>query len=295
MRVRALVLVLLVFVGRSNLAGAVTVVDPGVGTLQAAIDAASPGDALLLDDGTYVGPVVVDKPLRITCIGVCEIDANCEAPIALDIASDRVLIRSVDPRGVLSVMHGTDTQIRIANHTKVELRTRIGALKTFLDSCGTERVGIEVSGTSSKVKLLDVRTLFLQGPGLLLSGLAPRAGVKVVFFGGTENGAGIVVENSAVGSKRGASGITIDKATLVDNDVGIQVVGTDGLRVTRANFVTSVDHPGLIGITLDASSNRNVLSKSDWNDRSGTGTSEIDAGTGNCGFANDGFGFASCH
>ena len=152
-----------------------------------------------------------------------------------------------------------------------------------------------MSGTSSKIKILDARARFLQGPGLLLSGLSPRPGVKVTFFWGTENDAGIMVENSAVGSKRGGSGISIDKATLVDNDVGIRVVGTDGLSVKRANIAVSVDHLGLVGITLDASSNRNVVSKSDWNDRSHTGTSVTDAGTGNCGFANDGFGLASCH
>jgi nitrous oxidase accessory protein len=47
-------------------AGAATVlVPPGTGTLQSAVDAAAPGDTLQLDPGTYAGPVVVTKALRI--------------------------------------------------------------------------------------------------------------------------------------------------------------------------------------------------------------------------------------
>lgn len=295
MRIRPVLFALLAAIGSSSPTSAATMVDPGVGTLQAAIDAAAPGDALLLGAGTYVGPVVIDKPLRITCVGECYIDANCEAPIALDIASDRVLVRSAAPDGVLQIHRGTHTQIRIANHSKVDLRSRVSAVKLFLNSCGTEQVGIEVSGTSSKVKLLGVRAFNHLGAGLLLSGLAPRPGVKVGSFVGTENAAGIAVENSAVGSKRGASGILIDDALLVDNDIGIRVAGSDGLRVKRTLIVANADHPGLVGITLDAGSNRNVVAKSDWNDRSGTGTSIVDAGTANCGLSNVGFTLASCN
>jgi nitrous oxidase accessory protein NosD len=294
MRIRTLPLVMVLVVASRMPAGAGTVVDPGVGTLQAAIDAAAPGDSLLLNGGTYVGPVVVSKPLRITCLGECMIDANCEAPVALDIAADGVRLRSKDKTGVLQVFRGTHTQIRIANRRKIELRTHVVATKLFLSSCGTEQVGIEVSGTSSKVKLLDVRAIFLEGPGLLLSGLAPRSGVKVSRFIGTDNGVGIAVENSAVGAGLGKSGIDVDRAVLVDNDVAIRVVGSDGLRVKRALVVANEDRIGLIGISLDAASNRALVLKSDWNDRSGTGDAYVDAGTGTCGKNNDGFDVPAC-
>ncbi len=288
------VLATLVVLGGSVPATAGIAVPPGTGTLQAAIDAAAPGANLVLGDGTYVGPVVVNKPLRITCVGGCYIDADCAAPIALDIAADGVLIRSAGNSGVLTVDRGTHTQIRIADHRKVELRTRIGAIKLFLGSCGTEQNGIEVSGTSSKVKLVDVRAFLNPGVGLLLSGLAARPAVKVSLFYGTENGTGIAVENSAVGAGLGRSGIDVDRATLVDDGVGIRVVGSDGLRVKRTLVVESADHAGLVGISLDAGSNRALVLHSDWVDHSGTGDAYVDAGTGSCGRRNAGFDLPTC-
>jgi nitrous oxidase accessory protein NosD len=72
---------------------AVVVVPPGTGTLQAAIDAGAPGTTLLLD-GVYVGPVVIDEALRITCTTSCAIHAQCQADVAVDIAADGVLLRA---------------------------------------------------------------------------------------------------------------------------------------------------------------------------------------------------------
>ena len=41
-------------------------VAPGAGTLATAIAGAAPGDVLLLDEGAYVGPLTIDRPLTIT-------------------------------------------------------------------------------------------------------------------------------------------------------------------------------------------------------------------------------------
>ena len=51
--------------------------------------------------------------------------------------------------------------------------------------------------------------------------IPPRPPVKLGLNFGLGNAAGIEVENSAVGSELGKSGIDIDKATLIDNGVGI--------------------------------------------------------------------------
>jgi nitrous oxidase accessory protein NosD len=76
-------------------AAGVIAVLPGIGTLQAAIDTASPGDELRLADGIYTGAVVIDKSLEINCDGatnLCIIDALCAAPIAVDVSADDVTI-----------------------------------------------------------------------------------------------------------------------------------------------------------------------------------------------------------
>lgn len=278
-----------------TLALAVTVVPPGTGTLQAAIDAATPGAVLLMTGGDYVGPVVVDKPLAIVCATTCMIDANCEAPVALDIASDRVVVRALGKTdSSIQAIRGTDTQIRIANHSKVDLRRTYG-FKLAFNSCGTEQVGIEVSGTSSKVRLREAVGPNNPRAGVLLSGLSAHSNVQVTRASTADNGVGVLVENCATGSARGKARITIDKSTFVDNAVGIAVVGSDGLRLAKNVFIANSQMVGPVGITLDASSDGTVVSKSRWEDRSGTGTSETDAGTGNCGIGNEGFGLASCN
>ena len=59
------VLVLLAILAPVVAAAATTEVPPGT-ALQTAIDAAAPGDTLILAPGLYPGAVVIDRPLRIT-------------------------------------------------------------------------------------------------------------------------------------------------------------------------------------------------------------------------------------
>lgn len=264
-----------------------TDVPAGVGTLQAAIDAASPGDHLVLAEGTYVGPVVVNKPLRLSCVGVfsCVIDANCEAPVALDIVADHV---RVQPRGKLasiSVVRGTATQIRIADHGNVELRGRIVASVPEESPCGTEQTAIEVSGASSNVKLVGALTYDSPEAGILLSGLAVGAKVQIKKCLGIENGAGIAIRHSASGAKPGAAGIVIDQATLVANDVAVDVVDSDGIRIKRATLRRGNETPPVAGISFDATSGGNRVANCD-SDPPPETLGFPDAGTNNCGSHN---------
>ena len=91
---------------------------------------AAPGTTLLLD-GVYVGPVVIDKALRITCTTNCGIDAACQADVAVDIVADGVLLRSERPAKQniveyrqIDVYRGKTTQIRIANRQIVDRSAR---------------------------------------------------------------------------------------------------------------------------------------------------------------------------
>jgi nitrous oxidase accessory protein NosD len=271
-----------------------TDVPAGVGTLQAAIDAASPGDHLVLTGGTYVGPVVVNKSLRVSCVGAvpCFIDANCEAPVALDVAADRVRVES---RGYvsLSVLRGATTQVRIADHHKVELRASIVATVPEESPCGTEQTGIEVSGTSSHVKVVGALSYDSPGAGILLSGLAAGANVKIKKRLSVDNGAGIAIQHSASGAKAGAAGIIIDQATLVGNGIGVDVVDSDGIRIKRSLLTRGDASPPLTGISFDATSDGNRVAKCT-SDSPPQPLVYSDTGTDNCGQHNQSVALTPC-
>ncbi len=67
---------MLLVLAASSVKAATTVVSPGAGTLQAAIDAATAGDTLSLTDGDFVGPVNIEKALTITA-------ANGASPVVV--------------------------------------------------------------------------------------------------------------------------------------------------------------------------------------------------------------------
>lgn len=274
---------------------ATTEVFPGAGTLQAAIAAASPGDQLLLHGGTYVGAVVVDKPLRLTCTGptACAVDGNCEAPVAFDIAADHVLVRTVGNSTNFDVSRGTSTQIRIANHQKVELRTRVNTFVPVQSPCGTEQNGIEVSGTSHHVKLTDTRGIFHPGAGLVLSGLGPKAQVQVRSYVGLDNGVGMSIIGCAPGAKAGGAGIVIDRTTISENDVGIQVVNSDGVRIKRSG-ISIGNHPApVVGLSFDGTSDNNRVTQCE-SQPSFMGITHPNDGTGNCGHLNTYIDLPAC-
>jgi nitrous oxidase accessory protein NosD len=260
-----------------------TDVPAGVGTLQAAIDAASPGDHLVLSDGTYVGPVVVNKPLRLSCVGPysCVIDANCEAPVALDIAADHVRVQSRGKFASFSVLRGATTQIRIADHRNVELR-RIVASVPEESPCGTEQTAIEVSGASSNVKIVGALTYDSPEAGILLSGLAIGAKVQIKKSFGIESGAGIAIRHSASGAKPGAAEIVIDQAALVGNGIAVDVVDSDGIRIKRSTLRRGDASPPVTGISFDATSDGNRVVNCD-SDPPPQTLGFSDAGTDNCG------------
>ena len=70
-------------------------VPAGAATLQTAIAEASPGDVLILDPGTFSGPVVVDRPLVIDGKGKATIDGNYQGTV-LTITGDDVTLRALN-------------------------------------------------------------------------------------------------------------------------------------------------------------------------------------------------------
>jgi nitrous oxidase accessory protein len=73
-------------------------VTPGIGTLNAAIGAAAPGDVLQLEAGVYRGAVTIDRTLTLTGSPASVIDAGGEGRV-ITIAAPDVVVRGITVRG----------------------------------------------------------------------------------------------------------------------------------------------------------------------------------------------------
>jgi hypothetical protein len=115
-------------------------VQPGSGTLQAAIDAAAPGDTLRLQLGTYGGAITIDKSLRIIGVAGAIIGAGCADTIGVEVAADRVVLREVSVEG------GSYAAVDVSFRDRVTIQR----LSTF-QACGTTEYTTDVvdNGTSN--------------------------------------------------------------------------------------------------------------------------------------------------
>ena len=244
--------------------GAATIqVNPGPGALQAAIDAANPGDTLRVHAGTYSEAVSVTKALRIVGdgAGVVIVDGGCAAPAALAIEADGVFVRSIQ------VKRGTVFAIDVENRDRVTIRD----VQVF-EGCG-EEYGINVY-QSSRVRLLGNFAGGFADAGIYIGGIAADANVRALRNSTTGNVRGIIVEDSlppVIVTRNGVGDNTAD---------GILVHNSDGVRLLR-NIVYSNDGNGVV---LDATSDENLLRA---NQISGSGGLDVvDDGASNCWIAN---------
>lgn len=79
-------------------------VQPGAGSLQSAIAGAAPGDVLILAEGTYPGPVTVDRAITLDGQGLAVIDGGGKGTVVTVTGSDAVL------RGLVVRASGRDHQ-----------------------------------------------------------------------------------------------------------------------------------------------------------------------------------------
>ena len=261
-------------------AAAVIGVPPGIGTLQVAIDAASPGDELHLLGGIYTGAVVVDKSVGIYCYAVtnlCVIDAICTAPIVVDVGATDVTIASKN--GMIFIIGATATEMRIADSYNVKL-TNLQLGLAHLTPCGTEATGLEIAA-SDKVKAFNV----VSGHAAYIHDIAAGAHVTLgrltQFFNDDFSGAAVLIENSSgtVQILKGFYGTGSDGAD--PDEVIFQLTNSDGVRIKSSTLSTSGD-PGVVGILLDASSDKNRISRNRWVDDMNGAVPYVDNGTHNC-------------
>lgn len=284
---------------------------PGNGTLQAAINAASEGSRLTMHPGTYNGAVVVSKRLTIECLhtepndGGCLIDAQCLAPIAVDIAADKVNLKLSKKKisgaggGPLVVARGTSTGIRIDTRNIAKL-SRVQVLNSYAGvACGTEQAGLEISGTSYGIKVDEsyFPAEALAGVHVSGLGLGSKLQIKRMQTSVGPNRAGVLIENSGAGALLGKSGISVAESVfgiVGPNATGVRLVNSDGVRFLKnAMSVNPLPEFALVGYSLDAASDRNLFLKNTWFDPESDETPYADSGTGNCGKDN-GFSVPPC-
>ena len=121
------------------------------------------------------------------------------------------------------------------------------------------------------------------GAGLILNGLARKADIQLRLMQVSENTIGVLVENSAKGALLGLGGIEFTQGGVGNNSmVDIQLVNSDGMRITKTTLGTPQTGSGAVGIELDATSDANLIKLNTWYDPMMLNTAYIDNGTGNC-------------
>jgi len=279
-------LAILAFLSVSPVDAAFISVSPGPGTpVQDAINAAVPGDTILLAQGGYPEAVVVDKSLQLRGgggdihKGLTFINPGCNAPTALTIAADDVTVAG------LTMSSGTVSAISVQNSHRVRLKI-VGALAYGAGSglgCGTELYGVDVF-QSTDVKMSDgpiygsifglPGTMGFGVAGIYLHGLAPRSGINVLRYFSDGNVNGIVVENVT-----GPSAVRLHHDYISAHDTGILLINSSHVRV-EGSYVNDAAAPNPnVGIHLDATSSHNSIFL---NKISGYDSDVLDDGTNNC-------------
>ncbi len=119
MMLRALALVMLL---STPVRAAEVHVEPGAGTLAAAIAGATPGDVLLLSGGAYLGPVTIDRTLTLQGDGQATIDGQGQGTV-ITITGDDVVLTGLHVTGSGTVNQNIDAGIKIvkgADRARIE-------------------------------------------------------------------------------------------------------------------------------------------------------------------------------
>ncbi|MFN7026448.1 MAG: nitrous oxide reductase family maturation protein NosD [Pseudorhizobium sp.] len=138
----------------SPLAAAERAVAPGTGSLAAAIAGAATGDILKLSDGTYAGPVTIDRPLTIIGSREAVVDGEGRGSVVTISASD-VRLRGFTVTGSGRVNQDLDAGVKIlkgADRARVERLLVTGNMHGIDVHGGQDAVviGNEIIGTSSQ-------------------------------------------------------------------------------------------------------------------------------------------------
>jgi hypothetical protein len=266
---RALSLAALMTCWAAGAHAAMIVVPPGPGTpVQDAINAASPGDTILLR-GTYPECITIPKALKVRGTGPGDpsviLEATCATGPAIDIQADDVKLSK------LFLRNHAETGIGIVGRTNVRIRNVIIGSPPG----GNVAPVINVE-QSTRVTLRNVLITHFDGPirvgpvGIRIADVSSRAGIRVQGSGAGGFDTGLLVLNAADKS------VTFSNAWANGNNRGVVLTNTVGASIVRSRLSGNV----LGGIIVDGTSSGNRIVSNRIESTGGIDVS--DNGGGNC-------------
>ena len=170
----------------SPLTAAERAVAPGTGSLAAAIAGAAPGDVLVLADGVYAGPVVIDRPLTISGPRGAVVDGQGRGSVMTISAAD-VTLTGFTVTGSGRVNQDLDAGVKIlegADRARVEKLLVTGNMHGIDVHGGHDATvsGNEIIGTDSQRMNERGNGIYVwNSPGTLLENNAIRYGRDGIF------------------------------------------------------------------------------------------------------------------
>lgn len=187
-----LLVLLLGLVLASSLAAGERSVAPGAGSLATAIAEAAPGDVLTLTDGTYLGPVVIDRSLAITGPRGAVVDGQGSGSVVTITAPD-VQLTGFTVTGSGRVNQDLDAGVKIekgADRTRVEKLLVTGNMHGIDVHGGRDAVVTdnEIIGTDSPRMNERGNGIYVwNSPGTLLENNLIRFGRDGIFSNASSN------------------------------------------------------------------------------------------------------------
>jgi nitrous oxidase accessory protein NosD len=249
---------------------ATIVVPPGPGTpVQDAINAASPGDTILLS-GTYSECITIPKALKVRGTGLGDpsviLQATCAAGPVIDIQADDVKLRKLFVRN-----NAGAGGIGIVGRTRV----RIENVSVASPPSGYVAPAVNVE-QSTRVTLRNMLITHFDGPirvgpvGIRIADTPSRGRIYVRGSGAGGFDTGLLALNAADKS------LDLSNAWANGNNRGIVLTNTVGASIAGSSLVDNV----LGGIVVDGTSSGNRIVSNRIESSSGVDVS--DNGGGNC-------------
>lgn len=219
--------------------------------LQHLIDAAEPDSTVRLEAGTYAGPVVVNKPLRIDGGGEVVIDGLGQGTVVL-LETDGATLKGLTLRGSGSSHNDIDAGVQVRGNFNVVKDNLIEDCLFGVDIQQSNNNIVRGNRISSKAVDLGVRgdaiRLWYSFDNQITENWIRNARDTVVWY----SGGNLIARNDARGGRYSlhfmySQANRVEDNHYEDNSVGVFLMYSDGVELRR-NYIANAIGPTGIGI-----------------------------------------------